>query len=113
MEATVCLEFDGVIHAGSSTLAGANGPPVPGAFEFIHELLEGGFNVVIHSVTGCQPGGPHVIYNWLLRQACPDADRVRIECSKPDAIMHIDAKGFRFSGVFPPVSGIIRDSECR
>lgn len=67
MRYTVAVDCDGVIHSYSSGWQGADllpDPPVPGAIDWLNEIIEK-FDVVIHTTRGDQPGGNAAVLAYL------------------------------------------------
>lgn len=105
----VSIDFDRVIHAATSPWTSvdviADGP-VPGALDFIRALFGAGYGVVIHTCRANDPRAEPAIVAWLLKHGLEYTliDRLNITALKKDAILYIDDKGYRFSGLFPDVA---------
>lgn len=109
----ICLDFDGVIHSYTSGWKGVrNVPdgPMAGAIEFIHTLLNNGFEVAIHSSRSGQWGGRRAMRNWLRGHAgnlwheAPGylgLEDVKFPLFKPAATVSIDDRALTFTGVWP------------
>ena len=92
---TICIDFDGVIHAYSKGWhdGTAYDDPVPGAFEAIKKLRSKGYNIVILSA---RPA--HVMGQWFLdRWPQGYGDIPEVTNTKPIAIAYIDDRGIRFT----------------
>lgn len=112
----LCLDFDGVVHSYSSGWKGARcipDPPVDGALDFMLRALQQGYDVVIHSSRARYFGGIFAMRSWLKHHAgslwyesgfeCGLED-VRFTRWKPSALVTIDDRAIRFTGVFPEPS---------
>ena len=65
----VCIDFDGVIHSYKSKWQGMcviNDEPVRGAFEFLVELLEAGFQPAILSSRSGSWFGRRAMKKWFV-----------------------------------------------
>ncbi|MEO0325777.1 MAG: hypothetical protein AAF447_22690 [Myxococcota bacterium] len=112
----VCLDFDGVLHSYTSGWQGAHvvaDPPVPGAMEFLRQLLvDERFEVAIYSSRSGQPGGITAMKGWLSEHfvdwgpACAHLSLVKWPTEKPPAHITIDDRGFAFAGEFPSLDFI-------
>ena len=117
----LCLDFDGVIHSYTSGWKGPRNipdPPVPGALEFIHDALNLGYDVVIHSSRASYLGGIRAMRNWLRKHAMadnrwyewgfgPGIEDVRFSREKPPAIVTLDDRAVRFTGTFPDIKELM------
>ena len=117
MKRTICLDFDGVVHSYESPWINAYtipDPPVAGALEFMLELLERGYDVVIHSSRARHILGIWAMRRWLKHHAdwrwdipmSPSLCQVRFTRFKPSAILTIDDRGWQFHGRFPMIEMI-------
>lgn len=101
---TICLDFDGVIHAYTTPWQAAHiipDAPVPGAFDFITECLDNGFRVAVFSSRSHQLGGTRAMQSWFQLHHFPDTDHIDFPQEKPPAVLYIDDRGFHFQGTFP------------
>lgn len=103
MKPVICVDFDGVLNAGH---AGELGEPVPGAREFLAELVE------VADVAICSARGNTRIaqgnIRWWLREHCPEAaERVHFPDGKPAAHAYLDDRAVRFEGTFPDVQELL------
>lgn len=110
---TICLDFDGVLHSYTSGWKGhavIPDPPVPGAIEFIVDLLNAGFVVAICSTRCVRWSGRRAIRRWLRAHAGGSLrgaiDNVRIVKAKPPAILTIDDRAVQFTGTFPTIEAV-------
>jgi hypothetical protein len=105
---TVAVDFDGVLHSYSSPWVDAAtipDPPVPGALEWLAEMLRH-FDVAILSTRNHQEGGVEAMQAWLARHGCWDegdrgVESITFPIYKPPALIYIDDRGYRFAGTFP------------
>lgn len=102
---TLCVDFDGVLHSYTSPWAGAEvipDPPVPGAFAFLAAAVLR-FRVAVVSARSHQPGGIDAMRRWFAAHALPDyaLDALEFPTEKPQAIVYIDDRGWRFDGTWP------------
>ncbi len=114
----ICLDFDGVIHSYTSGWKGARNipdPPVEGAFLFMLQALQDGYDVVIHSSRARYFGGIFAMKSWLEHHAgsCwdtmgPSLCQVRFVRWKPPAVLTIDDRAVTFTGTFPAINAIKR-----
>lgn len=112
----ICLDFDGVVHSYVSGWQGActiNDPPMPGALDYITDLLLEGYDVVIHSSRSRHLFGIWAMRNWLRKHAgnqwdCmgPSLCDVRFTRLKPPAILTIDDRAMRFQGAWPSMKSL-------
>lgn len=95
---TVCLDFDGVIHAYTSGWKGVDvtpDPVVPGIAEVIDQLRERGYRVVVVSTRCASPFGMGAVRKYL-RDNDIVVDDVLAE--KPPAICYVDDRAICFRG---------------
>ena len=102
---TLCIDFDGVLHSYTSPWAGADvipDAPVPGAFPFLAAAVLR-FRVAVFSARSHQPGGIDAMRRWFAAHALPDyaLDALEFPTEKPQAIVYIDDRGWRFDGTWP------------
>lgn len=94
---TICVDFDGVIHAYTSGWLGATvipDPPIHGCRESIERLRQQ-YRVVVHSARCHSEEGQAAITTWLRKHEIL-VDKV---CRhKPPAILYIDDRAIRFKG---------------
>jgi hypothetical protein len=70
-KATICLDFDGVIHGYQSGWRGAGvipDAPVPGAIDGILRLIDAGYRVAIYSSRSGNLLGRRAMKRWLAHQ---------------------------------------------
>ena len=99
---TICLDFDGVLHASESpwTTAGeVRDGPVDGAQDFCRQLLTEGFAVVISSTRASFKAGREAMERWLREHDFPKKVQIA-EGEKPPAELYADDRGYRFDGNF-------------
>lgn len=99
---TIALDFDGVLHSYKSGWTGQNpeDPPNKGAQEFVRNLIEMGYEVVIYSTRNAPP-----IKKWLKENNFPE---IEVCSEKPKAKLYVDDRGFRFEGDFGKVLDFIK-----
>lgn len=102
---TLCLDFDGVLHAYASGWKGPTvipDPPVEGAIHFLTQAAER-FDVAICSVRSSYPGAIEMMKAWLREHGLEERvlARIRFPIAKPPAELYIDDRGWRFTGAFP------------
>ena len=105
---TIAVDFDGVIHAYTSPwthVLDIRDPPVEGAFAFIREAQEAGFNVVVHTARANDEQAHEVIWAWFCAHGF-DGKKPPITAQKVAALVYIDDRGFRFEGTFPTLETI-------
>jgi hypothetical protein len=94
---TVCLDFDGVIHAYTTEWAGEttiSDPPTHGAGRAIERLRER-YRVVVHSPRCRTEEGRTAIEHWLQKHGIA-VDEI---CEhKPPAMVYLDDRAVRFEG---------------
>jgi hypothetical protein len=108
MKRTVCIDFDGVIHSydNETQHSTVGGKPVPGAFDFLKDLLQNNFTVVILSARAIAATQIDLMKAWFRTNGFPEGASLRITNIKPPALVYIDDRAFRFDGRFPKVSAI-------
>ena len=102
MGKTICLDFDGVLHAYTSKWRGATCIPdgvVPGAREWCWRQVERGHTLIVASARARPEniGGAEAIRDWLKDNDFPEMAIY----PKPIAALYIDDNGWRFEGRFP------------
>lgn len=117
---TIALDFDGVIHAYTSGWKGAHiipDPIVPGACRAIENYQIAGYRVAIYSTRSKSLRGRRAMQAYLERHIIEHfgVDRVGADdCYgaiqwpwfKPPALITIDDRAWRFTGMFPTVDEI-------
>ena len=104
---TLLIDFDGVIHSYTSPWTGVDevsDPPVPGAFEFLEEVIDI-YDTCIYSSRSKKEEGVEAMREWLLLYGLPIEvlDKIRFPVEKPAAYLTIDDRCICFKGVFPAV----------
>jgi hypothetical protein len=108
----LCVDFDGVLHSYTSGWKGVDvvaDPPVPGAIEWLAEMVKN-FTVNIYSSRSRELIGVVAMKEWLRRNGCP-ADvfgKLGFPTQKPAAFLTIDDRAICFDGVFPEADEIGR-----
>jgi len=111
MSKNVAIDFDGVIHSYISpwtSRSEVNDPPVPGAFQFIKELLDLGVKVYIFSVRCQSDNGIKAIKDWLIKYNQGELiSKLHFTATKPSAVVYLDDRGWRFNGTFPDIKELL------
>ena len=105
---TIAIDFDGVLHSYKQGWTGPlpEDPPVDGALDFINFLQEKGYEVVIFSSRAKTQEGKKGTKEWLSKYNFP---KLSIHYDKPEALLYIDDRGFRFTGIFGDLKEFIND----
>jgi hypothetical protein len=103
---TICVDFDGVIHHYRNGWNGGDiyDEPVPGAFEWLAELVNHPeMEVAIYSSRSKTGAGIEAMEEWFLRRGLPQEvfDKLIFPNHKPAAWLTIDDRCFQFRGVYP------------
>lgn len=114
---TIAVDFDGVIHSYKSPWVNAHtipDAPVDGAIEWLFHTIQK-MDIVIFS-TRCKTWrGRRAIKQWIKKHAdaiwWPSPDSVGLEnlkfsYKKIPALVYLDDRAMRFTGVFPSVDEI-------
>lgn len=93
---TVACDFDGVLSTYEHGWQGdvPEDPPVPGALQFVTELLAMGAKVVIMSTRAATPEGRDGILAWLDRHNFPP--EIEVTHEKVAAIAYVDDRAITF-----------------
>lgn len=103
----VVVAFDGVLHSyerGWHSAEVVGDPPVPGAIEWLEQMVrDGRFKVHILSSRSHQIGGVVAMYDWLADNglSAESLKELYWPHHKPPAHMSIDDRGWYFTGEFP------------
>lgn len=108
---TVCLDFNGVLHASPPGYHGGSPPtgdPVPGAVEFVRFLLSRGYRVAVHSASFSNEDALLQARIWGATRGFPSScvEFVRL---KPPAVLYVDDRGWRFDGTWEELRARIGD----
>jgi hypothetical protein len=123
---TLALDFDGVVHQHVSKWTGPldiHDPPVPGAFEFMRDLLSAGWRIYIHTTRFTHSIDPDLtdieeielaprvaaVLYWFethgFQDICQLVEEKRVVLwtsgGKPPAYFYLDDHAVRFEGTFP------------
>jgi len=109
---TIALDFDGVLHEHSRGFTGLvpEEPPVRGAQDFVRDLLDDGFKVVIFSHRAATKAGKDGIVEWLIEHGFPEMD---VSDKKPASEVYVDDRSLRFEGDFDDAYAFIVDKKRR
>lgn len=93
---TVAVDFDGVIHTYNSGWTGytPEDGPEPGALDFIWELIEQGYRVVVMSSRAHNAEGLAAIHDWLLANGFPELE---VTHEKVMAVAYVDDRAVPYS----------------
>jgi transcriptional regulator with XRE-family HTH domain len=103
----ISLDFDGVIHSYTSGWSGdackVPDPPVRGAFEFIGEAIDRGYDVAIFSTRSHVKGATEAMRQWMMEYGMDEkiVNLIKFPKKKPNAELLIDDRGYHFKGKFP------------
>ena len=113
---TVCVDFDGVIHSYTTPWQKPwiiPDPPVPGAIDFLLDLLCANYRVVICSARCNSWRGRRAVDAWLRKHSGnlydtmgPSICEIEVTSRKPGAIVYIDDRALRFDGRWPGVESL-------
>jgi hypothetical protein len=103
MPKRVMVDFDGVLYSGPwEGASNLPAPPVPGAIEWLKELLaDQRFTVSIFSARCTDPLGRVAVIMWLRRNGLTDTDKLSYPVVKTGAHVYIDDRAMPFTGTFP------------
>lgn len=96
---TVAVDCDGVLHSYTTPWSSADSlpdPPVPGAIEWLNEIVKH-FDVVILTTRGDQEGGNEAVIAWLREHGYTGPDLL-VTSKKVPALVYIDDRAWRFEG---------------
>ena len=88
----ICIDFDGVIHEYTGWEGDSLKGPLPGAKEFIQEILDKGLDINIYTTREASQ-----IKDWLKKNNFPN---IEVSNSKPAAYCYIDDRAIKFDGDF-------------
>lgn len=103
---TLCVDFDGVLHAYTSGWIAADvvpDGPVPGSVEWLEKAMRD-FDVAVFSSRSNEQGGREAMHQalrkWFEQAGLnPElADYIKFPTSKPPAFLSIDDRCVRFEG---------------
>ena len=112
----ICVDFDGVIHSYSSGWHGVDvisDEPVPGAFEWLIDLLENASDgqpvPVVYSSRSKEVGGVRAMKEWFFAYGFPLdlLSRLEFPTQKPSAFLTIDDRAICFDGTFPSAKDML------
>lgn len=112
---TLCLDFDGVVHSYTKGARVVPDPPVPGALELMHAMLNAGFDIAINSSRSGHWGGRQAMRQWLRKHAgnqWPEVmgmrglEEVRFPRHKPAAFLTLDDRAWTFRGEWPTAAEV-------
>jgi hypothetical protein len=93
---TIAVDFDGTLAEGEDI---EMGKPLPGAIDFLTDLYENGFSIVIFSRRD-----PGQISQWM--SAYVSWVSVQITDRKPSAFAYLDNHAIRFEGEYPSMDDL-------
>ena len=99
---TVCVDFDGVIHAYTSpwtTAEEISDGPVEGSIPWLVNMTQH-YIVAVFSTRCHQEGGKDAIRRWLLENGVSAEILMRLKFpkEKPPAVLYIDDRAWAFTG---------------
>lgn len=113
MRPTICADFDGVLHSAVSPWVASDiapDPPVPGAIEWLRNLLcDGRVAVAVHSCRSDSSMGILCMQAWLEAWGLERelVDHIEWPTDKPGATVYVDDRGWRFCGQFPSLDDLL------
>lgn len=92
----ILLDFDGVLHSYTSGWTGVTpiDPPNEGSQQFVQDLLDSGFDVVIFTSRATHEGGKVAVDNWLFKWRFPPD--LHITAEKMPATAIVDDRAVKF-----------------
>lgn len=110
----ICIDFDGVLHSYTSGWKGATEIPdalTEGALDFVNDLLDAGWEVVVCSTRAETQEGLDAIIEWLVANGVPiesdsECGISQITHGKPPALVYLDDRALRFDGAFPSLAQV-------
>lgn len=100
---TVAVDFDGVLHPYTKGWQGFvpdDEPPMEGAKEFLQELVDKGFRVIVFSTRCDTPQGADATKAWLEKWGLDKLIYGGVTCTKPAAVAYVDDRAVSFRGDF-------------
>lgn len=101
MSYTIAVDFDGVLHSYISPFSEIPmDPPVPGAINWLKELVKSDLKVAILSTRNSSENGPEAVRKWLKDNGLTDSEIATITFPKDKirATLYIDDRGYNFKG---------------
>ncbi len=111
----ICVDFNGVIYPDEHTTVEdiVNGVfpqgPIEGAFDFLIQLVDADYDVIIFSTLCGKRSRIQGINFWMNEHGLPVHIRKKLGFSNqkpPNTHLYIDDRGWRFEGTFPSVDEI-------
>ena len=99
---TLCVDFDGVVHAYNSPWIDAvtiSDGPVEQAFDWLEQMVTD-YTVAIYSSRSKTPGGINAMLEWFTRHGLPPhvLTQLVFPTEKPAAVLYIDDRAWLFDG---------------
>ncbi len=96
---TIAVDFDGVLNSYTTKMGLDKqhllpDPPVPGAVEWVYEMVQH-YNVVVFTCRAQFSYGIPAVKKWLERHGFPPLE---VTGEKPIAILYIDDRAYQFKG---------------
>lgn len=109
---TIALDFDSVLHKYEKGFTGdePTEAPVEGAQDFVDNLIDNGFELVIFSHRAHTAAGKRGIEEWLVEHGFPT---IEVTDKKPAAEVYVDDRALRFEGDFDDALAFIVDKQRR
>src|ERR1700704_1735511 len=99
---TIAVDFDGVLNSYTTKMGLDKqhllpDPPVPGALDWVNEMVQH-YNVVVFTCRAQFSYGVIAVKKWLDRHGFPPLE---VTGEKPIAMLYLDDRGYLFTGIFP------------
>jgi len=109
MAKTVAVDFDNTLHPYTRGWIGTepdDEPALPGAENFLLELIERGYHVVIYTTRADTQEGEFGVIRWMHKHmprafySMRDNRSIEISAGKPKAIAYVDDRAVVFRGSY-------------
>jgi hypothetical protein len=100
---TIAIDFDGVLSDYSGKFSPRLDPPVDGAIAAIKDYQDAGLEVCIYTTRADGPEAIIRLEAWLIEHGLPSrrVKQILITGRKPPAVVYLDDRAWRFTGIFP------------
>lgn len=106
---TIAIDFDGVLAQTNEDDPSRVGPPLPGAIDALHQLVNAGWRIAILSSRARTMEGEEDIKNWLDVNGAPD---VVVTSTKIPSDLYIDDRAYQFTNWSDDLSRILTDERA-